>query len=421
MGGGVLIIEADATVAESIASAVRNRGFQPYVVSDGKEGYDLAQSERPAAIVLCAELPRVSGYSICAKLKKDPVLKDVPLVFTSSEAKESTFEHHKKLKVRADEYLSKPFDVSHLVELLTRHIRGSASMNGASHDDDIPISEDFGVEGAVDPFTEDPAFGSSDVAFDDAFGALEAIQRSSSDSIDLSLGVGLRTDVMPEEEHRPVHEAQTRVMMMPSSAAHDAVVHELKAQVEKLTQELEAERRSRAVSQGALSGIGGGRDVITLKKELNAKDRELFDLKDQLHARDREMLAMRDHETELEGRVMQAEEEVASWRRRAEDAKRSVEGLEREQHSARAELDKVRQHSADGERSLQEARSRQEDLARQLEELRARWKDLEQRARRHEEESSELRRRLQEAESIAGRARRALETSLDLLKELDAG
>jgi DNA-binding response OmpR family regulator len=45
------------------------------VSGDGKEGLELARVDRPDAIVLCVELPKMSGYSICNKLKKDDGLR----------------------------------------------------------------------------------------------------------------------------------------------------------------------------------------------------------------------------------------------------------------------------------------------------------------------------------------------------------
>src|SRR5688500_8512184 len=99
----VLIIDAEEDFANQLADALREEGIEPVVTGDGKVGLDLARINVPSAIILCVELPRMSGYSICAKLKKDTALKNVPLIITSSEATPETFEHHKKLKTRAEE------------------------------------------------------------------------------------------------------------------------------------------------------------------------------------------------------------------------------------------------------------------------------------------------------------------------------
>jgi CheY-like chemotaxis protein len=118
MSKKILIIESDSAFAGELASALEGKGFAVRVSGDGKEGLELARVDRPDAIVLCVELPKMSGYSICNKLKKDDALRTIPLVITSSEATPETFEQHRKLKTRAEDYLIKPFGGAALVERL---------------------------------------------------------------------------------------------------------------------------------------------------------------------------------------------------------------------------------------------------------------------------------------------------------------
>ena len=101
MSKKILLIESDGAFAQQLANALEARGLQARVTGDGKEGLDLARIDRPDCIVLCVELPKMSGYSICNKLKKDEQLKAIPLVIISAEATAETFEQHRKLKTRA--------------------------------------------------------------------------------------------------------------------------------------------------------------------------------------------------------------------------------------------------------------------------------------------------------------------------------
>lgn len=113
--GGILLIDAEQPFAEQAIQALRSRGFPVHHASEGAEGLALASSERPELIVLCAELPDVKGYTIGNKLKKDDEFKSIPLILTSALATAETFASHRKLKVRADEYLHKPFDHDTLI------------------------------------------------------------------------------------------------------------------------------------------------------------------------------------------------------------------------------------------------------------------------------------------------------------------
>lgn len=111
----VLLIESDARHARELSRALEARGLSALVASDGSEGIDLARRERPDVIVLCAELSDVSGYAVCGRLKKDRLLASVPIVITSAAATPRTFAEHRRLSVRAEAYLSKPFDPAELL------------------------------------------------------------------------------------------------------------------------------------------------------------------------------------------------------------------------------------------------------------------------------------------------------------------
>ncbi len=105
----VLIIEGKETFADYIVEILKRLGLKATVATDGDEGFEVAQKEQPDLVLLSVELPKENGYIVCKKFKEDNDLKKIPLILMSSEAKAGDFEQHKKLKVRAEEYLKKPF------------------------------------------------------------------------------------------------------------------------------------------------------------------------------------------------------------------------------------------------------------------------------------------------------------------------
>src|SRR6516165_9305535 len=115
MATKILLIENDQALAGRLSDTLEASGFEVRATGDGKEGLDLARDWSPGAVVLCVELPGMSGYLVCQKLKKDDGLKAIPLVLTSAEATQETFEKHRTLKAHADEYLLKPYEPEALV------------------------------------------------------------------------------------------------------------------------------------------------------------------------------------------------------------------------------------------------------------------------------------------------------------------
>jgi CheY-like chemotaxis protein len=105
----VLVIEGDTVFATEISNELAANGFAAKAISDGKEVIKNASTYSPALILLCVELPGLSGYLVCNQLKQHPELQKIPLILMSAEATSDTFKQHKKLATRADGYLTKPF------------------------------------------------------------------------------------------------------------------------------------------------------------------------------------------------------------------------------------------------------------------------------------------------------------------------
>src|SRR6187551_1682156 len=153
MGQKVLVFESDANFAADLRNELTKLGCNVQVVDDGNTGLQVATSDRPDLILLSIELPRMNGFSVCNKLKKDPQLKDVPLVIMSSESSEETFEQHRKLRTRAEEYIHKPIAFGELLE----HIRNYVPIDGDDAEaDPIMIDEAEVLEADIDEDSGDP-------------------------------------------------------------------------------------------------------------------------------------------------------------------------------------------------------------------------------------------------------------------------
>ena len=106
-----LAIEPDNDTANQIKRLLEPKGFQVENISNGDDAMEWGRTNKPSVIILSVE-PRKVGYAISNKLRRSPSLREVPLVLISSEETLATFEQHKKLKSRADEYLLKPLEES---------------------------------------------------------------------------------------------------------------------------------------------------------------------------------------------------------------------------------------------------------------------------------------------------------------------
>src|SRR2546421_12721147 len=112
----ILLIDSDESFAQGLAAAANAGGFKALTATNSEQGMALAHQQNPDLIVVCVEAQPTNGYMLCTRLKKDERLKDVPVILTSANATPDSFEKHKKLKTRADEYLIKPFAPQAMLE-----------------------------------------------------------------------------------------------------------------------------------------------------------------------------------------------------------------------------------------------------------------------------------------------------------------
>lgn len=125
----ILLIESDASAAHHLQSLLHTCGHNIEVMPDGLVA--LAELERrqelPHLIFIRVEIPRMSGYSVCNKIKRRSSLRDVPLVLVSSQATPETFAQHRRLRTRANGYLSMPFENGELWQLMEELIPNSSA------------------------------------------------------------------------------------------------------------------------------------------------------------------------------------------------------------------------------------------------------------------------------------------------------
>jgi DNA-binding response OmpR family regulator len=119
----LLVVEDDRRVADFLARALRAEGYLVTGARSGPEALELGRSQPFDLILLDLMLPGLSGLEVCQELRARRVLTPI-LVLTALDATEDKI---KGLRLGADDYLTKPFDVDELLArieaLIRRHRR----------------------------------------------------------------------------------------------------------------------------------------------------------------------------------------------------------------------------------------------------------------------------------------------------------
>src|SRR5512135_638304 len=109
MGRELLHVEADAELADTVRRAFAPAGFQVTTVGGGEAAVERIRTARPDLVLLAAELPDMSGFSVCNRIKR--ALGAVPLILYTGEASDQAIEAHRQTRTHADEYLRTPLDL----------------------------------------------------------------------------------------------------------------------------------------------------------------------------------------------------------------------------------------------------------------------------------------------------------------------
>lgn len=110
----ILVTEDERDIRELIAFTLRFAGYEVVTAENGEEGVLMAAQEKPDMILMDVRMPKLTGYEACARIKANPELADIPVVFLSAKGQEA--EIRTGLDAGASEYLLKPFGPLELVE-----------------------------------------------------------------------------------------------------------------------------------------------------------------------------------------------------------------------------------------------------------------------------------------------------------------
>jgi two-component system, OmpR family, response regulator len=122
----VLVVEDEASIAESIAAVLRARGDSVDVADDGVEAVELAVAYRYEAILLDVNLPGLDGFAVCRSLRAKG--EDASILMLT--ARDGLEDRLIGLNCGADDYLAKPFAMEELLArllALRRRQHGQAS------------------------------------------------------------------------------------------------------------------------------------------------------------------------------------------------------------------------------------------------------------------------------------------------------
>jgi CheY-like chemotaxis protein len=465
----ILLIDSDEAFAQGLSSAMNARGFAVTTAANSEQGMTMAKSENPDLIVICVEAQPTNGYMLCTRLKKDDQLKDIPVILTSANATLDSFEKHKKLKTRAEEYLIKPFAPQVMLQkasaLLGVRLPPEEEEEQILSVEDEPLGLSDLVDGEDEPISlsEHDATAARSGAPEEAVVVEEveevvqlqeeAQQNGADDELEMfdkafdSLGGGVKPEEpggtirltlapVAEEEHQPtelsapdddavlsgLQEAGADVPLLEVSS-DDEGSSQLEARVAELEQAL-AERE--ALLESARKGPGSAGELFKLKEAKNRAEKEVLRLKEELNAKEKELLEVQEQQTNLESRAQELKDDAVKREAAAKALQQRADAL-----AAAAKKTGAPGKLAEVEKALEELKKKnngleklkhklegeRDQLAEERDDLKKQLEEAQVASAQNEDRAVKAYQKIKKDEKLRERTRKALQIALQLLEE----
>lgn len=114
-------VEDDSAINELYACVFESYGFEYRIFESGESFFESLKEEIPDLVLLDVMLPGEDGFEIISKIKSNPILSGLAVIFVS--AKGDELSRVKGLNLGADDYIQKPFSVLELVARINANLR----------------------------------------------------------------------------------------------------------------------------------------------------------------------------------------------------------------------------------------------------------------------------------------------------------
>ncbi|MFZ4457251.1 MAG: hybrid sensor histidine kinase/response regulator [Bacteroidales bacterium] len=117
----VLIVDDIPANLKLLGAILKNEGYKVRPVPSGELALQAAEKEKPSLILLDIMMPDMNGYEVCDKLKENPELSDIPVIFIS--ALNDTNDIVKALTSGGVDFITKPFQAEEVKARVSTHLK----------------------------------------------------------------------------------------------------------------------------------------------------------------------------------------------------------------------------------------------------------------------------------------------------------
>lgn len=123
MSKKLLLADDSITIQKVIGITFAHEDYDLTIVDNGDAAFQKAQGDKPHLIMADVFMPGKNGYELCAAVKQDPNLQDVPVLLLTGTFE--PFDEEKAVSSGANGWISKPFESQSLIEKVDELLGGT--------------------------------------------------------------------------------------------------------------------------------------------------------------------------------------------------------------------------------------------------------------------------------------------------------
>ncbi len=120
----ILIIEDNEEIRENTAEILSLDGYSTLTAENGKIGVELAMEHNPDLVICDIMMPVLDGFGVLHLLQRNEKFQDIPFIFLTAKTERSDF--RKGMEMGADDYITKPFNGTDLLQAIECRLKKAA-------------------------------------------------------------------------------------------------------------------------------------------------------------------------------------------------------------------------------------------------------------------------------------------------------
>lgn len=112
----ILVIEDNKDILENLAEYFEMKEYKVLVANNGQKGVEIAKKVIPDLIICDVLMREMDGYEVLRSLMDTAKTHEIPFIFSTSMSEK--IDRAESLKLGADDYIVKPFEMEELLKMV---------------------------------------------------------------------------------------------------------------------------------------------------------------------------------------------------------------------------------------------------------------------------------------------------------------